>query len=196
MIARALLVALSAMLLGACASTIPEHIYSLAGETTPPVAATNSAVFSLTIDKVTVPEVVDRPQIVLSKSAHQVTLMEGSRWAESLRQAIPRQVAANLRRQFVRAHIATSSDSTFNAQANYKLAMDVVRFESRLDDSVDLEVHWRLRNAVGILAEHVSTFHETTIGAGYDGLVAAHTKALARLSEDIAAAVIANPPGK
>ena len=196
MIARALLYAMSALLVGACASTIPEHFYSLSADTSPPIATTNNAVFSMTIEKVTVPELVDRPQIVLSKSEYQVSMMEGNRWAESLRQAIPRQIAANLRRQFSRASIATGSDSTFNAQANYKLAMDVVRFESRLDESVDLAVHWRLRNAAGILVDRVSTLHEGSIGAGYDGLVAAHIKALARLSDDIAAAVLANPIGR
>jgi uncharacterized lipoprotein YmbA len=196
MIARAFLCALSAVLLGACASALPEHFYSLTSDAVTPTTAASDAAFSITIERITVPELVDRPQIVLSTGDHQVKLMEGYRWAESLRQAIPRQVADNLRRQFPRASIATVSDSTVNAQASYRLAMDIVRFDSRLDDGVDIAVHWRLRNAAGVVVEQVSNIHEKSIGVGYDALVAAHGKALVRLSNEIATAIPAAHIGR
>ena len=196
MIARVLLCALSALLLGACASALPEHFYSLVDANVPALEMASTAVFSMTVERVTVPELVDRPQIVLRTSDHQVNLMEGHRWAESLRQAIPRQVATNLRRHFPRASIANVSDSTVNALANYKLAMDVVRFDSRLDGDVDITVYWRLRNSAGILVERLSTLHEQAAGAGYDGLIAAHSKALTHLGDDIADAISAANIGR
>ncbi len=184
-----LLSALCALLLTACASALPEHFYSLDTDSTTSSTASNSAEFSLTVDRITLPEVVDRPQIVLNGPDHLVRLMEGQRWAESLRQAIPRVVIGHLRRQFPRASIAAASASTASARPTYQLAMDIDRFDSRLGERVEIVVHWRLRNATGVLRDTVSNLHENTEGNTYDALVAAHDKALMRLSNEIADAI-------
>lgn len=186
-----LLSALCALLLTACASALPEHFYALDTDTTANTVASNTAEFSLAVDRITLPEIVDRPQIVLSSSDHAVRLMEGQRWAESLRQAVPRVVIDNLRRQFPRASIASSSAGTVTAKPTYKLAMDIDRFDSRLGEGVDVVVHWRLRNATGVLRDKVSTLHENADSNTFEALVAAHDKALSKLSSDIGGAIAA-----
>lgn len=182
---------LCALLLTACATALPEHFYVLDTDTTASPAASNNAEFSLSVDRITLPEMVDRPQIVLNSSDHAVRLVEGQRWAESLRQAIPRVVIGNLRRQFPRASIAGVNDSTVSTQPTYKVAMDIDRFDSRLGERVDVVVHWRLRNATGVLHDRVSTLHENPDGSTFDALVAAHDRALGRLSSDIGEAIAA-----
>jgi uncharacterized lipoprotein YmbA len=186
-----LFLTLYALFLTSCATALPEHFYALNTDTAPNGAVSNNAEFSLSVDRITLPEMVDRPQIVLSSADHTVRLMEAQRWAESLRQAIPRVVIGNLRRQFPRASIAASNASTVSAQPTFKVAMDIDRLDSRLGERVDVVVHWRLRNATGVVRDSVSTLRENLDGTSFDALVAAHDKILGRLSSDIGEAIAA-----
>lgn len=187
-----LLYSLCALLLTSCASKLPENFYALDTDPGTNSRASSNAEFSLTVDRITLPELVDRPQIVLTGPDHSVRLMEGQRWAESLRQAIPRVVIGNLRRQFTHASIAGASASTASLQPNYKLAMDIDRFDSRQGEQVDITVHWRLRNATGsVLHDSVSTLREIPEAATFDALVAAHNKALNRLGSEIGETIAA-----
>ncbi len=184
-----LLCTLCAVLLSACASALPEHFYALNAVTLATPVVSNKAEFNLAVDRITLPEIVDRPQIVLNGADHAVRLMEGQRWAESLRQAIPRVVIGDLRRQFPLASIASASASTVASQPTYKIAMDVERFDSRLGERVDVVVHWRLRNTTDVLRDKVSTLQVNTDGSTFEALVAAHDKALGQLSREIGEAI-------
>ena len=188
----------SAALLGACASAPPEHFYTLDTDSPASVKAVTNARFSMTIQRVTVPGSVDRPQLVLQTGQNKVRLDEQHRWAESLRQAIPRVVASDLRRHFPNANIAVAADSSSEPIPTYFLTMDVLRFESNPGDGVRLEVHWQVRKPTTASAaaspalsqfpktDSISDSREATGDAGYEALVAAHRKALARLAGDIA----------
>lgn len=194
---RALPALLLAALLGGCASAPPEHFYTLDTDAPASVQAITSARFSMTIQRVTVPESVDRPQLVLQAGGNQVRLDEQHRWAESLRQAIPRVVASDLRRHFPNASIAVAADSSSEPIPVYFLRMDVLRFESTPGDGIRLEVHWQVRKPTASTAtgspstqrEGLSEIREVTGGPGYEALVAAHRRGLARLAKDIASAV-------
>lgn len=189
---------LAMMFISACASTPAEHFYSL--DTNQVVVAkgvgtqvTETAPFSLLINRVTVPESVDRPQLVLRGDQSQLRIDEQHRWSESLRQAIPRIVASDLRQRFSTARVAVSGDSVSNSSPTYFLAMDVVRFDSRLGDGVRLGVHWQLRNATTTLRDTVTDISETAGTGGYEAVVAAHRRALATLADTIAAAIATAP---
>ena len=188
---------LLAALLGACASAPPEHFYTLETDSPASVQAKTSARFSMTIQRVTVPESVDRPQLVLQVGGNQVRLDEQHRWAESLRQAIPHVVASDLRHHFPNAKIAVAADSSSEPMPAYFLTMDVLRFDSNPGDGVRLEVHWQLRKPTTASAtaspstqrDSISEIREAAGGPGYEALVAAHRRALARLANDIANSV-------
>jgi uncharacterized lipoprotein YmbA len=64
-----------------------------------------------------------------------------------------------------------------------------VRFESKLGNSVELDVLWTIENASGSAIRTGRSVIMQPAGAGYDALVAAHSAALARASEDIAVAI-------
>ena len=72
-----------------------------------------------------VPELVDRPQLVVRLGANQVALEEQARWAEPLRGAIARVVAANLA-----AALGARVVGQRNGDPDYRVTLDVQRFDS------------------------------------------------------------------
>ncbi|MEB0133995.1 PqiC family protein [Actimicrobium sp. CCC2.4] len=165
------------LLLSACATSPTTYFYTLE-----PLAAAGLTTGGGTVrvGQVTVPELVDRPQMVLRSGANQVSLAEQRRWAESLRSAIARVVAANL----------ATADSATSAST---VDIDVVRFDSQLGVAVDLAASWRLRSATGIVRSGSMSTHEPAPGKDYADLAAAHSRALAELSRNIATAIVAKP---
>ena len=55
-----------------------------------------SSAYSIAVGPITLPEVVDRPQIVLRAGPNEVTFVELHRWAGPLKSEIPRIIADNL----------------------------------------------------------------------------------------------------
>jgi uncharacterized lipoprotein YmbA len=71
-----------------------------------------------------------------------------------------------------------------------QVSIALQRFDSILGESVTVEVMWTVRlTARGESRSGRSAVREATGGQGYDALVAAHNRALAAVSKDIAAAV-------
>jgi uncharacterized protein len=151
-------------------------------------AAPAAAAYSVAVGPVSVPEIVDRPQFVVRLAANQVELAEQARWAEPLKSAIPRVIAANLAEILGDARISASS-----AGADYRVLVDIQRFESAPGDGVTIEALWSVRPAKGVAPRSGrSLVREAAAGREYDALAAAHSAALAALSRDIAEAIHAS----
>ncbi len=67
------------------------------------------------------------------------------------------------------------------------MAIEVQRFESTPGDSAMLDAAWLVRRAKdGKIETGRTTVREPVAQKGYDALVAAHSRAIGRLSQDIA----------
>ncbi|MDY7575314.1 PqiC family protein [Actimicrobium sp. CCI2.3] len=175
----------ASLLLAACASTPATQFYTLEALS---ASGTSTSTSAVRIGHVTVPELVDRPQMVLRSGSNQVNLLEQRRWAESLRSAIARVVAANLA---VPGSTATATTTTTTATTTVDI--DVDRFDSQLGVAVDLSATWHIRPAAGSVRSGSMRWHEPVSGNDYADLAAAHSRALAELSRQIAAAVDTPP---
>jgi hypothetical protein len=141
------------------------------------------------VGPVSVPAVVDRPQIVVITGPNQVRLEEFNRWAAPLQNSIARVVADNLVLMLGTPRV-TLSAQTLGADADYRAAIDVQRFESTSGEAATLDAVWTLRRTKDGKAETGrTTAREIVQEKSYDALAAAHSRALARLSQDIADAV-------
>ena len=172
-------VVLLALCLGACSSPPKERFYTLDAPE-PPAAAAGAP--SIAVTSVTVPDLVDRPQIVVRMGPNQVGMGEQARWAESLKSAIARVVAANL---------ATALNGRVAPQrsgdADYRVALEVQRFESTPGDGVLIDAAWSVTPKGGERRSGRSIAREKVRGGDYDALAAAHSAALAAISREIAA---------
>jgi uncharacterized protein len=188
--------ALSIVLAAAAAgcSTAPSRFYTLASTATATDApAARTAVI---VGPVSVPASVDRPEFVVQVAPNRVELDEFNRWAGPLNEAIAAAVAGDLAALLGTPDVATAPLANFNPA--YRVTLNVQRFESVRGESVLVEVVWAVhRLADGDTRSGRTIARETVQGEGFDALAAAHSRALAAVSADIAAAIraaVATPP--
>jgi uncharacterized protein len=175
--------ALGAFVAG-CASS-PAHFYTLS----PSPAANRDALpaaLAIVVGPVSIPATVDMPQIVVAKSPNQLSPDQFNLWASPLRSNIAQVVCANLA-----ALLGTSNvSSVFSVDADYRVSIDVQAFESVPGAAATLNALWMVRRVKdGKIETGRTAVREASMEAGYEALAAAHSRALGRLSVDIANAI-------
>jgi uncharacterized lipoprotein YmbA len=186
---RYLLMSLSTIalcFLAGCATSPASKFYTLSAVQVVEQSS-NAAPVAIAIDPVTVPELVDRSQIVTKLDTNRVSIDEFARWAEPLKSQIPRVLAADLA-QFIPGAIVSTYPQRVDDNA-YRVSVDVQSFDASTNGAVTVAVIWSVR--APNRRERVSgrsVVHETADGPGYDALVKAHSRALASVASDIAAA--------
>ena len=182
--ARAIVCMLAALAAG-CASS-PSRFYTLSATATPSAA---SSKLSVAVGPVSVPAAVDRPQIVVSTSANQVTVDDFNRWAAPLQDNLARVVAEDLVALLGTPRV-TLFPQTLNADVDYRVQIEIRNFESAPGKSAALDAVWTVRRTKDGKTETGRTsVREKVDDNGYEALAAAHSRGVARLSQDIADAV-------
>lgn len=187
-----------ALLACACSRSPRASFYTLVPAAAPRVQAPAGTSPAVSVGPVTLPELVDRPQLVVRVAQNRVEVLETHRWAEPLKSEIPRLMARDLGRLLGSDRVSSYGQSAA-ADAGYRVLVDVVRFEPSPGDSVALEALWSVRRPGGEKRRGRSLVQEKVTGAGYEPLVAACSRALALVSADIADAIRAEAvtgPGK
>jgi uncharacterized lipoprotein YmbA len=176
-----------AIVLAGCASSPQPRFYTLSSTLSSKTMP--KADVSVSVGPVSVPSGVDRPQIVVRTGSNQVHIDEFERWASPLKEEIARSVADNLASMLGTAHVTVFPQSPA-ADASYRVGIDVLRFESEPGRAATLDVFWTVNSTKdGQSQSSRTTITESTQGGGYAELVAAHSRALGRLSGEIAAKI-------
>jgi len=190
---RVTLFALAAMLLtfcSGCATSPAASFYTLnpvrlAGPSADPTPS--AAPLMIAIGPVTVPELVDRAQIVTRVDANRVSIDEFARWADPLASQIPRVLAADLQ-QLIPGAIVSTYPQRVDDNA-YRVSIDVQDFDAQVHGTVMLAAIWSVlppRHGQPVSGRTVT--QEALSGPGYDPLVKAYSRALASVAADIAVA--------
>jgi uncharacterized lipoprotein YmbA len=176
-----------ALALAGCAGSPPSSFYTLSA-TAVATAPASAPSYGVSVGPVILPDTVDRPQLVLQLSANQIAIDEFHRWAEPLASGLAQAVAEDLRRLLGTGQVVAAPAAT-GKTPEYRVTLNVLRFESELGDRAAIDVLWTINDASGNALRSGRTRVSEPAGSGYDALVAAHSKALARLAEDVAAAL-------
>jgi uncharacterized lipoprotein YmbA len=185
-------VVLAAALASGCTTSPQASFYTLSAEG-PQVQTGDSApapipTWAIVMGAVTVPEIVDRPQFVMRADVNRITLDEFSRWAEPLTSQIRRVIAADLAVQFPGA-LVSAFPQNMDPAVTYVVSIDVESFESAPDVAA-VSVLWSVKPPKEGAAVSGRTVISVQTGAqGNDALVAAQSKAMATVSNAIAAAI-------
>ena len=174
-----------------CASSPSETYYTLSASAAVngTTSATSESAYSIAVGPITLPEVVDRPQIVLRAGPNQVTVVELHRWAGQLRNEITRVIADNLAADLNVKRVAAYPQSAGD-NADYRVLVDIQRFDSTIGESVTIDALWTVKRVSdGVPRTGRSTARESSSGGSYDTMVAAHSRALATISHEIAEAI-------
>jgi uncharacterized lipoprotein YmbA len=146
-------------------------------------------VISVVVGPVSIPAVVDLPQIVVSTGPNQVVRDEFNRWASPLQNNISHVVVDNLVTMLGTSRVALFQQ-TLPGKHDYQVAIEVQGFDSALGEAATLNAIWIVRRLKdGTTQTGRTVDREPTPQKGYDALVAAHSRALARMSQEIADAI-------
>lgn len=176
-----------------CSSSPRVTYYSLESTTAPEpkrVAAsvTSKATPAITIETPTLPELVDRPQLVERVHANQIEIREFHRWAEPLKSSIPRLLADDLSR-LLESDRVSSYPQNMGSDADFRVFVDFQRFESE-GSAVSVDALWSIRRTVdGVQKSGRLRIRETTGGEGYAAVIGAYSRALTAVSGNIARAL-------
>jgi len=134
-----------------------------------------------------VPALVDRPQIVVSAGANEVRLEEFHRWAAPLQEELSRVIAADLM-----VALDTPRVSVLPRRRKRTIASPsrCSASESAPGGIATLDAAWN-RARRRMAGEHPGAQQRArpVQSAGYEALAAAHGRAAARMSQDIAGAI-------
>jgi uncharacterized lipoprotein YmbA len=134
-----LLIMCCAGLLCACATSRPDHFYILSdqprgtNEARPPPTTQVSL-------RVTLPSLVDRPEMVLNTSTNGIVVLEHERWAAPLADLATQTLARDLEARRSDLLVADRSTST----TAVKITVDVVQMTVRKAERASIETHWRI----------------------------------------------------
>ncbi len=175
-----------ALALAGCHSPDPT-LYTLV----PLSGAANSApAGTVALARMEVAHYLDRPQIVRRHDAYALATDDTRRWAEPLDEMVPRVLVAELSGRLPAMRIALTASGMLG-EAQKTLAVSIERFDEDPDGTVVLDARWSVRGASGEGPLDSAEIRERVAGDGTDALVAAMSRALAQLSDRIAAALAA-----
>ncbi len=207
---RLILCALLVLPLLACGTTTPTRFYVLSQVPAGLKPADPPAPRSVGVGPVNLPQYLDRPQIVTRISSNQLAVGEFDQWGGQLDDTFARTLAGNLS-----TLLGTDEVQLYpwkdDASLNYQVTVDVINFEQDVDGSSLLDVYWSLvdpttgkvklrkhstyRDAGGAPITDAQA-HGTTglLASGsdkrpYDSVVAAMSRNLGALSQEIAKAI-------
>jgi uncharacterized lipoprotein YmbA len=146
-----------------------------------------AARYTISVGPVSLPGSVDRPQFVVQVAANQVDLDEFHRWAAPLDDGVARAVAGNLSVILGSSQVAPTALARFTP--DYVVVIDVLQFETTPGKGVVIEALWAVRKSGGKTRTGRTIAREDVQGPGFDALAAAHSRALATMSQEIADAI-------
>jgi hypothetical protein len=169
-----------------CGTTAPSRFYTL-----DPTALSDGAApvnYPIMVGPVSVPAAVDRPEFVVQAAPNRVDVDEFNRWAAPLNDAVAQVVAGDLVKLLGTPNVASAPMANFVPA--YRVTIDIQRFDSVPSQAALVEAVWTVHSTAGGETRSGRTVaREAVQGDGFDALAAAHSRALAKMSGDIAGTI-------
>ena len=182
-------VSLVAMLSGCIGGeTRPSVFYSLtATEADQSVSTVRSGGMSLRVGQFTFPDYLGRPNVITRTADNQMKVDEFDRWAGSLEDDFHRVLGTNLGSLLNSGSVSVYPADT-RLRAKYLVQGEINAFEGIMGQQVVLDVRWFVLepDTDKVLSSRQSVIVEPVAGDDYSSLVLAQSKAVGKLSRDIA----------
>ena len=181
------------VVLAGCVTSPPARFYTLSSlPDLQPAAKTEAAAGRITIGvgPIEVPAYLDRPQIVTRTGPNELQLAEFHRWAEPLADTLIRTLAENISQLLGSEAVVVVPWKRTKIETDYQIAVDVIRLDGNIGDAAALVAQWFISDSDGKTRApmHKMRIREPTKGADIRTLVAAQSRAVERLSQQIAEA--------
>lgn len=142
------------------------------------------------IGPVKLADYLDQSMLITRTSDNQAVKAQFDRWVGSFKDNFINVLADNLG-SLLRTERIYLYPWRLSVPIDYQVTLDVVRCDGRLDAAAWLEARWSIFGGPEkkLLKMHRSSIREPVTGADYADLVAAQSRALAKLSQEIATAI-------
>lgn len=172
---------LTAAALTACST--PELYYRLSADGPLP---SQSSGLSLGVGPIILPEYIDRAELVFQSSETRFEVPFEQRWAGSLRDTTTRAIGVNLARR-----LGTTNLHTYpwppGTRLDRQVRINVNQFHARSGGDAILEATWTIEDGKNnVLKRGSCAFREPVGKDGYEGIVAAQSRLLSQLSDQLA----------
>ena len=133
---------------------------------------------------------LDESQIIIRKSDNQLAKSEFHRWAGSFKNNFTNVLADDLGSRLNTNQIYIYP-WRLSVPVDYQVTVDVVRCDGRLGDAAWLEARWSIFKGPEkkLIKTRRTNISEPVTGPDYAALVAAESRAVAQVSQEIAAAI-------
>lgn len=142
------------------------------------------------VGPISLAEYVDRQNIVIQSGPNKIELAESHLWAGDLDNSVARVVATNLGRRLGTGNVRTYPWQR-DSEIDWQIAIDIREFIAGSDGYAHIEASWRVYSLPGSRIVRSRTFvgKEPVAAEDYESVVAAQSRLLGKLSEDIAAGI-------
>lgn len=142
------------------------------------------------VGPITLAEYIDRPNLVIQQAPNQLAVAEDHRWAGDLSASIARVTAANLGRALKTGNVRTYPWLR-DDEIRYQVTLDIRQLHSESDGHAVIEAGWRAYSLPDrhLKASKTFTDREPLDSDGYNSSVAAQSRLLGRLAENIASSL-------
>jgi uncharacterized lipoprotein YmbA len=177
---------LGLLLCAGCSLSTPSASFYTLSSTAVPANGNSKLAVGVTLTEF--PEALDRPQIMLRTGENRLDIEELHRWAGPLEQQLLQVLTENLVRLTGSQRIAR-----FPWEKGFipdrQLSVAILRFDGAPSGSALLQVRWSLSDAEGQLLHITTATRQEPTGATIESLVAAQSRLVAGLAEEIAEAL-------
>jgi len=176
---------LSILLLAGCGSRYPDF-YTLSPEGPSPTGGGTG----IGVGPIVLAEYVDRQNLVIQTGPNKMEISETDLWSGDLDNSIARVLSINIGRRLGTGNIRTYPWQR-DSEIDYQVAMDIREFIARDDGYAHIEASWRIYALPGrnLAASKTFTAREPVATEDFEAVVAAQSRLLGKLAEDIASAI-------
>ena len=186
------IIVLALALAGCLGGQSPPTSFYMLSPLNPPqtgtLAATADGRIRIGLSTVTVPEYLNRSEIVINLDNTVYQLADFSKWAEPLSDNLTRVLEENLTNLLHDDSIDIFLASDSSILPDYRLEVDVLRLDGNLGDQVTLVAQWALLAAEedDLIVMRRSEYQASAADNTYKELVLAKSRTIEKLSQDIA----------
>jgi len=185
------LLAGSLLLLSACASTPPTNFYVLEPLSEPSAPTTGTArKLQIGVGPISIPALIERQKIVTRTAANNIEIAEFHQWASPLKENITQVLTHDLSLLMPDNVVRSYPWGAFGS-VDYRIIVEVVRFDTQPGKSANLEASWAVMNEKNhqILTHGRSRIERPLSDTSYTGTVNALSALLGEFSRELSLAL-------
>jgi len=171
--------------IGGCGTSPVAKMYTLnAVDKASTVVAGSEQSIAIKLGPISIPDSLDKPQIVTRVGANRLETDEFNRWAGDYQSNIQRIIGENIS-SLLPTNQVMMSDEIILVPVDYQILVNVRKFDGELGGVVTLNADWVLsvKNKEKTVIAKKSIFTEKTDGANYQSYAAAQSRLLEKLSK-------------